>query len=50
VENLRGKAETEAENVIEHVKAAGTILGSDVEEVFEQVKEKFSGRSGKGRE
>lgn len=49
VETLRDKAESEAETVIDHVKAAGTILGSDVEEVIDQVKEKFSGGSKKGR-
>lgn len=40
-EELREQAET----VVDHLRAAGTILAGDVEEAIESVREKFTGES-----
>jgi hypothetical protein len=43
LKDFKGKAESGTENVIEHVKAYGSLLADDVEQVIDDVKEKFSG-------
>ncbi len=42
MDNLREKAETKAEAVIDQAKAYGTLLAGDIDEVIDNVKEKLS--------
>ncbi|MCL4483888.1 MAG: hypothetical protein M1445_14965 [Bacteroidetes bacterium] len=42
MENLREKAGTKAETVIDQAKAYGTLLAGDIDEVIDNVKEKLS--------
>jgi hypothetical protein len=43
VENMRDKAETKAETLIDQAKAYGNILANDMEQMIEDVKGKISG-------
>jgi restriction endonuclease Mrr len=47
VENLRDQAENKAETFVDHARAYGSILASDVDEVIDSLKEKLSGNSNK---
>ncbi len=47
MENLREKAETQTENVLDHAKAFGSILANDLDEVIDHVKEKLSDKGKK---
>ena len=43
IENLCNQADTRSEMIIDHVKAYGTILADDLDEVIDTVKEKLAG-------
>lgn len=43
MKDLKDKAESGTENVIDHVKAYGSMLADDVEQVIDDLKEKLSG-------
>ena len=47
VKDFKDKAESGTENVIEHVKAYGSLLADNVEQVIDEMKEKLAGRKGK---